>query len=108
MLNEAIDEFHRTVVAQAEPFRKRPDCWTTSLRQSFYGEEDLVLLRFDALRPGSFFAYMQELTYAKAELGKLPVSRSRNLSAARSRFNVLAAGDHERHLTLISYHDVME
>jgi hypothetical protein len=67
-----------------------------------------VLLRFDALRPGSFFAQMQELTDAKAELGKLPVSRNRNLSAARSRVNELVAGDHERHLTLVSYHDVKE
>ena len=67
-----------------------------------------MLLRFDALRPGSFFAQMQELTDSKAELGKLPVSRSRNLSAARSQLNVLAAADHEQHLALISYHDVME
>ena len=51
MLNEAIDKFYRTVVAQAESLRKRPDGGTASLRQSFYGQKELVLLRFDALRP---------------------------------------------------------
>jgi hypothetical protein len=94
LLHEAIDEFYRAVMAQAEPFRKRPDGGTASHGQSFYGQEGLVLLRFDAPGPGGLFAYVQELADAIAELGKPPESRSRNLSAACSRVNVLAAGNH--------------
>jgi hypothetical protein len=56
LLDEAVNEFYRAVMTQAESFRKRPDCGTASLGQSFYGQEDLVLLGFDALRPSSFFA----------------------------------------------------
>ena len=105
LLHEAINKFYGAVMAQAESFRKRPDGGTTSRRQSFYGQEHLVLLGFNSLRTSGFFAQVQELADAIAKLGKLPVSRSRYLSAALSRGNFLAAGNHKRHLILISYHD---
>jgi len=37
LLHESINKFYRTVMAQAEPFRKRPDGGTASLGQPFYG-----------------------------------------------------------------------
>jgi len=51
----------------------------------------LVLLGFNSLRTSGFFTQVQELADAIAKLGKLPVSRSRNLSAAWSLGNFLAA-----------------
>jgi hypothetical protein len=56
MFNEPVDNLNCTVMTQAEPLRKRLDRWTSSLGQSFDCQQDLVLLRFDALRPSSFFA----------------------------------------------------
>jgi len=56
LLYEAIDEFYRAVMAQAEPFRKRPDGGTAFRGQSLYGQEGLLLLRFDAPGPGGLFA----------------------------------------------------
>ena len=56
VLHEAIDQLHRTVMAQAEPLRKRPYSGTSPLGQSFHGEKKLVLLRFDSLRPSGFLA----------------------------------------------------
>ena len=97
LLHEPVNKFYSTVMAQAESFRKRPDGGTTSRRQPFYGQEHLVLLGFDSLRTSGFFTQVQELADAIAELGKLSVSRSRYLSAASSRRNFLAVGNHERH-----------
>jgi hypothetical protein len=56
MFHEAIDYLNCAVMAQAKPLRKRPDIGAGSLGQSFDGEQDLVLLRFDALCPSGFFA----------------------------------------------------
>jgi hypothetical protein len=56
MFHKAVYYLNRTVMAQAKPLRKRPDGGTSSFRQSFNGEQDLVLLRFNALRPSGFFA----------------------------------------------------
>jgi hypothetical protein len=94
MVHEAIDYLNCAVMAQAKPLRKRPDGGKSSFRQSFNGEQDLVLLRFDALRPSGFFAQVQELADAIAELGKLAILGSRNLSAVCSRENTLAARNH--------------
>jgi hypothetical protein len=94
MFHEAIDYLNCAVMAQAKPLRKRPDGGTSSLGQSFDGEQDLVLMRFDALKPSGFFAEVQELADAIAELSKLAISRGRNLSATWSRVNVLAVGNH--------------
>jgi hypothetical protein len=106
-IHEAIDQFNGTVMAQTEPFRKRPDGRTAPLRQSFYGQEDLVLMWFDALRSGRFLAQVLEVANAIAELRKLPVSLGRDLIAAWSRTKDVADGHHERHLILVSYHDVI-
>jgi len=56
MFHEAINYLNCAVMAQAKPLRKRPDVGTSSFGQSFDCEEDLVLLRFDALGPSGFFA----------------------------------------------------
>lgn len=106
LFHEAVDKFYGAVMAQAESFRKRPDRGTTSPRQPFNGQEYLVLLGFKSLRTSGFFAQVQKLADAIAKLGKLPVSRSRYLSAASFRRNSLDAVNHEQHLILISYHDV--
>ncbi len=39
--------------------------------QSFYGEQQLVLLRLDPVRPRGFFAEMKKLADAVSKLGKL-------------------------------------
>jgi hypothetical protein len=56
MFYKAIDYLDCAVVTQAKPLRERPDVGTRSLGQSFDGEKDLVLLRFDALCPSGLFA----------------------------------------------------
>jgi hypothetical protein len=56
LLHEAIDEFYRAVMAQAESLRKRPDGGTAFRGQSLYGQKGLVLLWFDASGPGGLFA----------------------------------------------------
>jgi len=108
MFHEAVDYFNRAVMAQAKPLRNRPDVGTGSRRQSFDGEQHLVLLRFNALGTSGFFAYVKELADAMTELGKLAISRARNFSRTCRRANVLAVWSHWLHLILVSYHDVMD
>jgi hypothetical protein len=94
MLHETVDQLCRTVMAKAEPLRKRAHGGTSSLGHSFDGEQELVLLRFDAFGPGCFFAHMQELADAVTEFGKLAVARSRNISAVYSRLNAVVTHNH--------------
>ena len=111
LVHEAINEFYRAVMAQAESFRERPDGGTTSRRQSFDGQKDLeadaVLMPFD--RAASSLK-CRELANAITELGKAAgILQLKSVRSARAekRINVLSAGNHERHLTLVSYHDVI-
>jgi hypothetical protein len=106
LLDKPVNQLNRAVMSQAQSLRKSPDCRAASLRKPFNGQEDLVLLWLDSLRPRSFFAQVQKLADAIAEFGELPVSRGRYLFAAWSRQNFLAAQGHARHPVLISYHDV--
>jgi len=93
-LHEAVNQLNRTVMAKTKSLRKRTHGGTSSLGQSFDGEQELVLLRFDALGPGDFFAYMQKLADAVAKFGKLAIARSRNISMVCSRLNAVVAQNH--------------
>src|SRR5665213_3351977 len=94
MLHEAVDQLHRAVMTKAKSLRKRTHCGTSSLGQSFDGEQDLMLLRFDPLGPGCFFAHMQELADAVSEFSKLAIARSRNIPAVCSRLNAVFIHNH--------------
>ena len=95
-------KLYRAVMAQAEPLREGGDGGPSSRRQPFDGEENLMLLWFDAFRPSSFFAEMQKLADPIAELGELAIPRHRNVSVGRFRANVLIAGNHGRSSRIVS------
>jgi len=70
--HQAIDQFHRAVVADTKLLGKRSDGWTSALRKSLYCKQDLVLVGFDSFGAGCFFAEVQKLPDAVTELGELP------------------------------------
>jgi hypothetical protein len=69
--NETVDKLHGTMMAKAELARERSNCGADTLGQSFDGQEQLMLLRFDASGSGDLLAGMQELSNAVTELGEL-------------------------------------
>jgi hypothetical protein len=69
-LNQTIDKFHRTVMAKAELARERSNRGADALGQTFDGQEELMLLRFDAPGSGYLLAGMQELPNTMTELSE--------------------------------------
>jgi hypothetical protein len=56
--DQAVDQFHRAVMPQAKPVRKRGNGRASPRRQTFESEKKLMLLWLNAYRPGSFFTEM--------------------------------------------------
>jgi hypothetical protein len=67
-----------------------------------------MLLWLDTLGAGGFFAEMEELPDAVAELCKLAVTRNRNVFVGRFRANIMIAGTHVVCLLIESYHDITD
>jgi hypothetical protein len=74
-LHEAVDQFDRTVMAQAQPLRERRDSGASSRRQTFNGKKNLMLLWLNADGSGSLFAEVEELADAISKFRELAVSR---------------------------------
>jgi hypothetical protein len=94
MFYQAIHKLYSAVMAKAKPVGKSRDGRTSTPRQSLDRKQKLMLLRFDALRSGGFFAEVQELTDAIPEFGELAVTRNRDILAVHFRANILAAESH--------------
>lgn len=70
-LDKSINKLHRTVMAKAKLPGNRGNCGTDASGQTFDGQEQLMLLRFDTLRSGYLLAKMQELSDTMSKLSKL-------------------------------------
>jgi hypothetical protein len=94
MFHQAIHKLYSAVMAKAKSMGKSRDGRTSTPRQSLDRKQKLMLLRFDALRSGGFFAEVQKLTDAIPEFGEPAVTRNRDILAVRFRANILAAESH--------------
>jgi hypothetical protein len=92
-------------MAKAKPLGKCCYGGTSSLRQPFDCEQQLVLLGLDGPGSGGFFAEVQELTDAVPKFSELAVTRDRNISAVCFRANISAAESHMNNPPCSSYHD---
>jgi len=83
LVDETIDQLHRTVMAKAEPLRESGYGRANPSRQTLDCQKQLMLLGLYALGTGGFLAEMQELAdtvtelseSAEASLGKVGVGR---------------------------------
>jgi hypothetical protein len=71
LVNETIYKFYGAVMAKAELLGKCGNSGTIALGQAPERQKKLMLLGFDALGAGRFFAKMQELPDTVPKLSKL-------------------------------------
>jgi hypothetical protein len=67
--DQTIDQFHCAVMAETQTFRQSFDCRTSASRQTFQGQQKLVLLRLNAVQARRLFAELQKLADMMPELG---------------------------------------
>jgi hypothetical protein len=69
-VHQAIDQLNRAVMAKTKQVGERSNRRTRAFRQSFHCEQKLMLLGFNALGAGRFFAEAQKLADAVPKFGK--------------------------------------
>lgn len=68
-LDETVDQLDRAVVLELHPLRENSDGRFEVFGQASYGQQELMLLRFDAGFSGGGFAEPQEATDLEAKFG---------------------------------------
>lgn len=92
---KAIDEFYSTVMAKVELPGEGGDRGAGASRKAFYREEELVLVRLDALGTGGILAEVLEFPDAAAEFRKLTVTGFGNMSVDYFRIWIVFSGTHQ-------------
>jgi hypothetical protein len=78
-LGEPIDEFDRAVMRDLEPLGQRADGRFPSLRQTFHGQEQLVLLGFKARSTRSLFTEAEKPAKLIAKFSECLIRCDRDL-----------------------------
>ena len=78
-LLEFVHEAHGRVVLDAKPLGDVSNRWPRIPRKSLYGEQELVLLRLDAVAARRSFAEREELSDLVAKRGERAIVGERNV-----------------------------